>query len=690
MGASDVNVSLTTPTTYYSALKQLGGNFNLLARQIGMDDRNWNKQSPLDGSFVDSNNEIQLKFKTPGAARNVKGSQWVLPLGRSETCQLVSTTSSQVTLMTAEASEIGLGTMVMEIELPSGATNAAFNSQKQEITYDFELQVTNGTKPELQFEVDHKSALMGALAKNYSNPDFTYMWAARAVARNTGDQVLSNYRVRFRVADMGSWGSWQRSAKVYPGQTVVDPFFPIFDLEKVMSLNGSRPAVIEVEHEYQDAEGRKVQESDSFPVQMLSRNEVVFSSLKSEEITGFADQFDFAPALMTSMTTPADPVVQQLAGRINGMAAESYGRSIAASQTDDECVAFMAATFHFLKSNQIAYQSPPGMLTQGRHGQHIKYTRDVLRNRAGTCIDLAVTWASVCEAVGLEPAIVVIPGHAFPAVKLPVSKRWVAIESTMLNSTFKEAVDRGMTTLEEAQKGDHYLIDIIETRTAGFLGLDLPDVPEDYLSNLGYSFVAQKFEASAVEPETNIEAGTKNSEQNTTEKTDDNSNASLPMETATVQKMNLYASKDGGFQIRLPDEPKEIQVNVGQTNTLQHRWEVKGPEVHHLVAWQVDPKVKSDSDAILELFLEAAKQAMLEQSNGVIIDSKVVKHEEGHLSLHFRMTVPKTGEEVQCRIDICGTHCYFIVAKGASEFVNGKQATDVLDSFEVISSTTSP
>ena len=195
VGESDVNVSLTTQLTYYSALKQLGGNFNLLARQIGMDDRNWNKQSPLDGSFIDSNNEIELKFRTPGAARNVKGNQWVLPLGRAETCQLVSATASHVTLMTAESTEIGLGTMVMDIELPAGATNAKFDSEKQEIFYNFEPEVTNG------------------------------------------------------------------------------------------------------------------------------------------------------------------------------MAAESYAQSIAASQTDDECVAFMSATFHFLKSNHIAYQSPPGMLTQGSHGQ---------------------------------------------------------------------------------------------------------------------------------------------------------------------------------------------------------------------------------------------------------------------------------------------------------------------------------
>lgn len=515
IGVSDVQISLKTQVKHYTALKQMGGNFTLLARQIGMDDRNWASLDDLTGEFNDTVNEVKMKFCTPGYARNVKANHWVIRMNSGTGCQLVSSSGSHVTLMCAETTDIGLGTMVIDVELPAGSTNATFDSQKCEITYDFTPSVTSGTHAELEFEVDHKTTLMSSLAKNYSNPNFNYLWAARATAKNTGDQILNNYRVRFRVAEMGSWSSWQRAAKLYPGQTVVDPFFPIFDLEKVMSLNGSRPAVIEVEYEYEEVDGTKVQESDSYPVQILSRNEVIFSSLKPEQITGFVDQFDFAPALMTSMTTPADPVVQQLAGRINGMAAESYGQSIAASQSDDQCIAFMSAMHHFMTSNRVAYQSPPGLLTQGNHGQHIKYPRDVLRNRAGTCVDLAVTWASVCEAVGLEPAIILISGHAFPAVKLPQSKQWLAIESTMLNSSFKDAVEKGNAELSQALEGEHYLIDITEVRRLGVLSLDLPSVTEEYLTNLGYKFEAQRFEQPAPQNEAvQQEEATANENQN--------------------------------------------------------------------------------------------------------------------------------------------------------------------------------
>lgn len=506
VGTSEVEISIRTQMTVYSALKQVGQNVQMLARQLGVDNRHWVEQTPVSGKFLDSENEVDIAYARPGAARNSKGSRWSYVVDVQPDCQLVTARDSQVSLMAVETTDVGLATMIIDIELPEGATNAGFDRTRNEVTYDLSREVENGSRAGLEFHVDHKSMLMSSLAKNYSNPKFNYMWAARAVAKNTGDQVLNNYRVRFRVAEMGNWGAWQRSAHLYPGQTVVDPFYPIFDLEKIMSMNGSRPAVIEAEYEYETADGRRVQESDSFPVQILSRNEVVYSSLPNEAITGFADQFDFAPALYTSMTTPDDPVVQQLAGRVSGMAAETFGQSIGAIYSDAECVAFMTSMWDFMQSNRIAYQSPNGNSPDGQLGQHLKYARDVLRNRAGTCIDLSITWASVCEAAGLQPAIVLVPGHAFPAVRLPQSKQWLAVESTMLRESFAAAVDVGKKRFQAALESDHYLVDVTEMRKNGIQGLDLPGVAEDFLTSLGYRFDATRPATEETQPADQIPA----------------------------------------------------------------------------------------------------------------------------------------------------------------------------------------
>jgi len=51
--------------------------------------------------------------------------------------------------------------------------------------------------------------------------------------------------------------------------------------------------------------------------------------------------------------------------------------------------------------NDIVYTTPSGsFLTEGNSSlQDIKYPRDVFRDRAGTCIDLAITYAALAESV---------------------------------------------------------------------------------------------------------------------------------------------------------------------------------------------------------------------------------------------------------------------------------------------------
>ena len=117
-------------------------------------------------------------------------------------------------------------------------------------------------------------------------------------------------------------------------------------------------------------------------------------------------------------------------------------------KTDKLTLIYMKALWIFMEENRISYQLPPGSVVEGRMVQNLKFARDVIRIKAGTCADLSVFWASVCKAAGLETAVCCVPGHAFPAIILPESKKVVAIESTfILNKTFDQALQQGMKTL---------------------------------------------------------------------------------------------------------------------------------------------------------------------------------------------------------------------------------------------------
>jgi hypothetical protein len=292
--------------------------------------------------------------------------------------------------------------------------------------------------------------------------------------------------VRFRVTGFSSWSAWKKSDVVRPRQTVVDSFFPLFDLEKMAKLNNPLTTSIEVEYEYRDADGEKIEESDTRRVRLLGRNQIFFSSLDKNVQVGWFDKFNNAPLIMGSFVSSNDPVVQQLAGIVSGKTG-----GIAANRSLQEAKMYMKTLFNYLSDNKIAYQTPPGGKFEGQFGQHIKFGRDVLRNRAGTCVDLAVLFASACDAVGLDPVIYVVPRHAFPAVR--IGGYIIPVEATKIgHASFEEALEAGNANLAKLANTEiGYKVDIRQLHDMGVDSLDLPTVPADYLAQLGYDFDAQ-------------------------------------------------------------------------------------------------------------------------------------------------------------------------------------------------------
>lgn len=87
-----------------------------------------------------------------------------------------------------------------------------------------------------------------------------------------------------------------------------------------------------------------------------------------------------------------------------------------------------AGIYEALRHQQIRYIDPPASFEDT--GQKIRTTAQVLDERFGTCIDLAVTYAACLEAVGIRPVIWLIQGHAFAG--------FMRDESQLAHSTITE------------------------------------------------------------------------------------------------------------------------------------------------------------------------------------------------------------------------------------------------------------
>lgn len=484
IGDAHFIVDVKLPVALYTVLKDRTRNTALLLRQIGLSHEESYQLQDIKGEFDDGSSTVHFSWTTHGLARPVRDHIWEAPVDENSGLELLYIKDNVALFHTAASSPFGVVPLVVHAEVAPGSSELRLLHSPNRLAYRAPTASTfRDGRVSFDLEFQAKPQVMTCLAKSYGNPLFSKLWVARTVLKNTGEQAFTDYRVRFRLREYApSWSAWKHCSEVVPGQTVVDAYFPIFDLEKVGRLSGSCRDTLELEYQYRRADGQLVEAGDSRTIQLLGRNEVVFSSRKAVDCGSWYDRFDYGPTILASFVTKDDPIIQQVAGWVSGQAG-----GVAANATDENAVKFLQALYDFMAGNRIAYQTPPSGEFNGQFGQHIKYGRDVLQNRAGTCVDLAIFYGSVCEAVGLEPVLFLIPGHCFPAVRLPRSGKIYAVESTGVGrASFKQVSDKGLSEVQEArQKGLVYEVDIVQLHNQGVYGLQLPTLPPSTLTDWG-------------------------------------------------------------------------------------------------------------------------------------------------------------------------------------------------------------
>ena len=135
------------------------------------------------------------------------------------------------------------------------------------------------------------------------------------------------------------------------------------------------------------------------PIKVLAHNEWFNAPIFYDSLAAFVQP-----------NTRAVSTVLDAASRI---LQESTGdSSLGGYQGGPERAAMIAAAvYEALHGANIRYIDPPASF-EGT-GQKIRTTAQVLDQRFGTCIDLAVTYAACLEAAGIRPLVWLADGHAF-------------------------------------------------------------------------------------------------------------------------------------------------------------------------------------------------------------------------------------------------------------------------------------
>jgi hypothetical protein len=194
-------------------------------------------------------------------------------------------------------------------------------------------------------------------------------------------------------------------------------------------------------------------------------------------IEGFTQQENYQ--LVVAMVTPTDPSVEKLivdAGHFDPQNAMTSGYE-SDNDADGSVYQRLDDVWQAEQTNfGLTYDSTTISFASGS-SQRIRLPGEVLDQNAGNCIELTLLYASVVEALHMQAALVIIPGHAYVGVRLDgTNDNYYFIETTEIGSaTFKQAATDGSTEWQDAQPhiaagdADYGWVDVETARDAGII-----------------------------------------------------------------------------------------------------------------------------------------------------------------------------------------------------------------------------
>lgn len=437
-------------------------------------------------SYDDAQNSLRLSTDILGASVYRK-QRWELNIGKNAEL-IYSDSTKAIFLIIDYITEENIMIETIRINLPKDSKDFKYDPKAGIFSYTLPRKEAKGKlNPEVQVKV--KPRIMSALYKVYGMPEVLNgaYWVAKFIFENKGTSDIIDLKISYKLGDYSTWSPESVYNLVVPGGGVVDLYYPIIS-PNIAQLKSQTPADLQIKYSYKDLSGKTYNDTIVKRIQILGINQFEFSNIPEEERTGeWSDNFSNIP-LISAFVTKLDDPVKAFAGLVS-----QYAGGVASASNDEDAEKFCRALYELSIYNGISYQTPSGFLVEyASGGQDIKYPRDVLRDKAGTCIDLAIFFSAICETVGLKTLIVVIPGHAFPVIILP-SGNILPIESTGLGGpvvgkslSFEEAVKLGAKQLNELKLGKYFIVNVSALQRMGILTPELPPFSQNIIKDWGY------------------------------------------------------------------------------------------------------------------------------------------------------------------------------------------------------------
>ena len=237
------------------------------------------------------------------------------------------------------------------------------------------------------------------------------------------------------------------------------------------SLNSQHPGNLHVVVSYLESGQPRTILDQTSQTLITSRDDFPWS------IKGFTQQENYD--LVVAMITPTDPSVNTLirtAANYDPNKIMTSGYKTA--QDSDGTVWQRLSNIWQAETNDysITYISTPITFASGQ-SQRIRLPGEVLDQSSGNCIELTLLYAAAAEYLGMQAALVIVPGHAYVAISVDdTGETYYFIETTMIGAaTFEQATSTAVTEWKKAQPhvaagdADYAWVDVPSARKDGIV-----------------------------------------------------------------------------------------------------------------------------------------------------------------------------------------------------------------------------
>jgi hypothetical protein len=251
--------------------------------------------------------------------------------------------------------------------------------------------------------------LPASCAPLYGMPEFAdgKCWAAEVTVKNDGKTPVTNVRVTYQFGTH-SWPSPTPCPTLAPGASFVNRAYPRFPAPLVEKQALPITATVT----YVTPEGtERTRKCKPGHLQVLSPSEFVFAPEADRAEAEWQRRFAQAP-LLAAFLTPTEPIIKELAklARQNSYAEVITPRLLCERLYD------------LFVENRLTVSDPKGFLRTSPPTTTVKVPWEALKDRGGSSLDVALLYASACQALNTEVKEVQVsltPGAAAVLVTLP-------------------------------------------------------------------------------------------------------------------------------------------------------------------------------------------------------------------------------------------------------------------------------